>query len=247
MPAPATQQSRLVLADRPFSPLDLPGVIRWFDFSSITGLVADDPIATVTDLARSGGHLTQGTGSKRFAYKPGLYNGLAAGRGDGVDDFMSVVNLTLPTFFTLFVVGKFLTGNPGAMFVEHGPTANSNPGVYFNGANGNSWKVNRGGSTHEATGISNWMTAALGIAEFVYDGAGLYALNGTAQANGVITGTALGNSNVTDTLYVGARAGTSLFTSGDWCEIVLAAGALDAGLRSKTRRYLGAKWGPAVT
>ena len=133
----------------------------------------------------------------------------------GVNDYIQVSNLPLPTYFSLIVQGKF-TG----MFIEHSVNGGTNNGFYFYGAGGNAWLIRRTES-HFAAGVTNWLGTSDVIATLVYDGSGYYYKNTTLQANNTVTGTARTNSIVTDNLYILSRAGTGVFQKGNMKSLIL--------------------------
>lgn len=82
---------------------------RDWNFSALTGLNHNDPIATVTDASGQGGHLAQGTSAARATFKTNVSpSGLAAGYFDGVDDTYDAGNLSavFPAAATVIAVFK---------------------------------------------------------------------------------------------------------------------------------------------
>lgn len=85
-----------------FSPLDLPGLKAWFDFTDPTKVSTTAPnINSITDKSPSGLVLSQAT----LSLKPetATINGLTVGSGDGVDDLLTQTGVTPFTGETGFV------------------------------------------------------------------------------------------------------------------------------------------------
>lgn len=114
----------------PFSPLDISGLVAWYDFSDITTLFTDaarttavtadgDVIGGVTDKSGVGSHAAQATLANKPLYKTGIQNGLSVGRGDAVNDNLDI-SITL-TNETIFVVSKHISqGVAGIVIGESG-------------------------------------------------------------------------------------------------------------------------------
>ncbi len=150
-------------------------------------------------------------------------NGNPLARFDGTADTMQIVSVALDSFISTYVVGKFTTAKP--MFIEHGPNVNTDDGFFFFGTNSSPWAIHRDGSKHSAAGVSNWMGALLAQVTLIYDGDGAYYLNGSLQDNDVITGTARADTETTDALNLLSRNQTSLFSDGDFYEMLIFDGA----------------------
>lgn len=95
-----------------FSPLDLTGVMGWYDSSDITGLWKDtartsavtadgDIVKGVTDKSGAGNHLSEATNGP--TYKTGIQNGLSVLRFDGVNDIIAKTGITWGTSPTIFI------------------------------------------------------------------------------------------------------------------------------------------------
>lgn len=99
-------------ASAAFSPIDIPGLIFWGDFSDAstmfsdttgtTPITADGKIAKLLDKSGSGNHMTQGTLNNRPQYKTAIKNGLSIGRFDTTDALIMSSNVSLSTSYTLY-------------------------------------------------------------------------------------------------------------------------------------------------
>lgn len=235
-----------------FNPKQISGLKLWLDAADpstlrqdsalTTAAVADgDPVGGWLDKSGSGSNAIQSTSGKRPVLKLGVQGGRNGVRLDGVDDCLQAASIALPTFITVCVVGKFTTGN--VMMIEQGADANSIDGFYFRGTSGDVWQFHRSSGLHSANGISTWMGSSVAEADLTYSGAGTYALNGTTKTNGVASGTARSNSTATAALNIGSRNQASLFSSGDFYELLIWDSVLSTPPLARVRNYLKKKWG----
>jgi len=91
-----------------WSPLDLPGLVAWYDASQITGLSDGDPVGTWSDLSGNSHDATQATAALKPLYKTNLQNGLAMVRGDGTDDVLLSDSLASNVGTIFAVLGNIL-------------------------------------------------------------------------------------------------------------------------------------------
>lgn len=111
-----------------------------YDAGQITGLAADAPVVTWSDVSGKGRHIVQGNAAMRPLYKTAILNGLPVVRFDGVDDYlMSTWLLSHPT--SVFVVARWLNASLTTLFdgknLNHNRIYRSAVGtlnVYANGA-----------------------------------------------------------------------------------------------------------------
>ena len=238
----------------PTMPRAIPGLVFWLDAAdSSTITQSSGSISAWLDKA-GGLSVAQATGT----YQPSVATGAAPSGLNGVTfsasaktGLATTAKITLPTSITVFVAGSFSnTGaNTGGFFMEQS-TVYSNPGFHVESDNGQSF-VHRGSNLWYSAGrtdfgannrptIYDWNISSAG--QFSY-------ISGGLMPNGALTGTyaAVGESNITDYLYVGARAGGgtggSLWTSGTAYEVLIYKGSLSAAQSQAVRNYLGNKWG----
>jgi hypothetical protein len=236
MPNPIMNR-RVVLAAT-FAPTDISGLKLWLKADSLA-LSDGDPVTTWPDSSGQGNNAAQATGSKKPTYKASIQNGRPAVRFDGVDDALKVSSITLPTFFTIFVAGRFTNAAP--MFVEQSADANANDGFYFYGNNGNIAVIRRT-SAHSANGAANWMGSTAAIVGLTYDGTHAVRRNGADVTITGTAGTTRPNSNVTADLFLGSRNEASIFSSGDFFEILIYGSPLSSADRLRVETYLNGRW-----
>jgi hypothetical protein len=195
----------------------------WLKADALVGLSDGDPLATWADSSNSSINATQSTTSKKPTYKTGVVNGKPIVRFDGVDDFMSTASMSLSSHFTAFFVGSAEKGSP--VYVEHGSNADSSDGMRVSGNGGlgnlNGFVVNRSGA-HAANISYGWLgQTVFKIASFKYDGSHTIKMNGASVSAGTVTGSTISDSKASNTLYIGAKNGTSSQMTGDIAEIVI--------------------------
>ena len=78
-----------------FSPRSISGLKLWLEADRITGLNDSDPVGTWSDLSGNGNHATQGTAAAKPLYKMGILNGRPVVRYDGTDDVMALSGVGL--------------------------------------------------------------------------------------------------------------------------------------------------------
>lgn len=158
-----------------FSPLDIAGLVGWWDFSDLTTLYQDDagttPVAAdgdvigkILDKSTLSNHMKQSVTASKSIYKIGIQNGLSSGLFT-VDDYYTSALATSSTAYTVFIIAKstnaatanlyFLNGNgsDGYLFGIISSSRiilNNNVDLLFDGSattNTELWTVKRSGST----------------------------------------------------------------------------------------------------
>lgn len=107
------------------SPLQLPGLVAWYDASQITGLSDGEAVAQWNDVSGNGNHLTQGTAGFRPIYKVSIVNGLPVVRFDGTDDKLTrstLVAATTQVTAYFFVWKVDTTGGNQQRFIDYDGT-----------------------------------------------------------------------------------------------------------------------------
>jgi hypothetical protein len=234
-----------------FSPMNIAGLVLWLDAADASTLfqadngttpaVADaDPVGYWGDKSGNGKHAIQAVAGSRPALKLAQQNGKNVVRFDGNSDSLSIAGVTLSSF-AIFAVMKNSTNS---VLMEHSANASANNGHYFYSNNSGSLTVRRGGSSHNTTAGVNWgNTGSTILMTGEFQGT---LVNTILRVNGSSVGTGSGGdltaSTVTDTLYLGARAGSSLYLTGDYMEIVIYSPHPGAAAITTMEAYLNAKW-----
>lgn len=146
-------------------------------------------------------------------------DGIPVMQGDGINDFMSIADVTLHTYMTCSI-----RAIPGTwIMVEHGPDANGSPGFMF--TNDNKWIfINRGTTVY--AGDSSPYAAVPSVITLIVNGDNNNNVHNYVGEAGPIntyqlSGGNIANSLVTDTLWLSARAGISFFNAMQWSELVV--------------------------
>lgn len=231
-----------------------------------------DPVGYWPDLSGRGYHATQTTTNNRPTYRSGVRNGLGAMRFDGVNDSYRVASLPLDGVFSAFVVAQFnrpgVAGDTtGNLFIEHSPNSNFNQGFFLSGSSVAPLAVRRNATNENppyivgANGVPAWLGTLWGIADFrlrpgnetqaeSVDTVIAYWRNGTRVLNNnwLIGGAFFTNytiragSVITADLFIGSRNQASIFSNGDYAEILIYSRPLSDSEHTVIRRYLATKW-----
>lgn len=268
--------NRLLRPRNNFNPASVSGGAVWLDFSRIDGtfqlssastaVAADgDPIGYVPNRFTSGTlPAIQATTNNRPTYKTGIRNGRSVARFDGSNDSFVISSLPLDATITVFVVAQFDTagsaGNAtGNLFIEHSATSNSNSGFYVSGQSSSPQQVNRTGAPSfrwAQAGTTGWLGTSWAVSEFRFspgaavDAIFTYRKDGLTQTNGVAatsSGTVTADRSATADLFIGSRNQASVFSDGDYGEILIYNRALTDAEMTYIRRGLASKWGVTVT
>lgn len=227
---------------------DIPGITLWLDAVSIESfddvdIYDGDTIPNWYDIKSSptAPHIaTQTLPTNKPTYLKDGVGKLPAVVFDGVDDFLSVENFSANGFITIFVVGKFANSN---FIIEHGDDITTEDGFSFYGVGTPPTTVKRGTGISSNVISNNWFTPnqdAIGVMR--YDGTNIsYKLNGNAFINAATSSAP--DSAINAKLYIGARGGTSLFSSGSFGEIIIFDRALTDDEVNMVLKYLNKKWG----
>lgn len=234
----------------PFSPLDVAGLKAWYDFGDAATLFTDttrttpvasdgDLIAGVTDKSGTNYHLSQPTSGQRPAYKVAIQNSLSIARFDGSADNMILSPAETARNWTFFVVVKdptptsgtakaFFDSNTGRLIISH--LANSTPKLgYFDGTWRNIANVASGAQ------ILTWILDSTNNSDVFR--------NGTNLGSAAYVQKALGGG----TRIMSDSSGTSQFTGGDLCEMLIYSGALAQADTEDIGNYLATRWGITLT
>lgn len=227
--------------------------VAWWDASDASSFTFSSGNVVQDWRSRIGSYtLTQATSANRPS-RSGTVNGLPSVVFDGTNDGLSVANFDLTPGgqkFSTWIVFSAASGGTMSL-AEHTTNFNNTSGAfscYREPSNVISLnKVQGSGSlysTFETTGtITTVPKAFLGF----HDGT-LSANETSGRLNASTAGTRALNqntnaNNINATLYVGARAGTSLFLNGQICELGFTTSIMNDGEISFLESYLSRKWG----
>lgn len=225
-----------------------------------------DPVGYWADKSGNGYHATQSTTNNRPSYRTGVRNGRSTLRWDGNNDSFRVASLPLDATISVFVVAQFnvvgTAGNAtGNLAIEHSANSNVNSGFAFFGSDTAVVVSHRTGIfRHAIIGVTAWLGTDWNVAEARISGGASataamdYWKSGALQndvgnvlASGWNIGTITSASSVTADLFIGSRNQTSVFSNGDYAEILIYNRPLTDAEHTAVRRYLGGKWGITVT
>lgn len=234
-----------------WTPRRFAGLMIWLA-ADRTGSVGDgDPVTTWSDLSVQGNDATQATAAQKPVWKPGIVNGRPVIRFDGVDDNLDASSTTAFDFgtgdFTAFAVANVTADTKSKRILGQLGNASPFPGfsLYFNDSEQLSaqWRQDGVNETILADTVASgasFVIATMGRATGVM----------TLWKNGTQVSTATASRNVNgDALSIGAeRTDNATEThTGDIAEVIIYNRALDTAQRARVERYLGAKYGLAVS
>lgn len=227
---------------RAFSPLSINGLQLWLDASQVSG--ADgDPVTTWGDLSGNGRNATQSTTAAKPTLKTAVQNGRSALLFDGTDDSIATAAAVFTGAAARTVVAIYRDTKGGAHVSPIcGQSTGSSGSTWFVLQSRNSGAVGDpylAGFANDLTGPA--VDGLWKVAVVTYDGATATTYKNGAQAN---TGAKTYNT-VNQPFAIGADA--SSFLGGYVGEIAVYNTALSAADRQRIERYLGAKWGIAVS
>lgn len=237
------------------SPMEIPGLVNWFDFSDPKCLYTDagstlvgndgDVIGRVADKSGNNNHANQTTADSKPLYKIGIKNGLSVARFDGTDDYFVAPNQVEGNNWSMFVAfkgsnnaGVFISGRYDVTF-----TSSNNYGVGFAIYSNKYCLGSMNGSATvklmvSDTSFTNWNIANCNLTS--YDNS-IYVNNvPIGKSNGVpnpYTGyvPAIGR-------YIGAGAAFGHPLNGDIGEILLYVPSVNDISKKLINNYLTKKW-----
>lgn len=231
-----------------WSPESLSGLVAWWDADTAGSFTFGSGVDVASWASRVGSYsLGQSTASKRPS-RSATIGGRSAVQF-GADDALSVASFDMGAGkkVSLWIVCAVPSGSAGVL-AEHSANFNSNPGgfIYFRESS-NSTVFSR----LVAGGYQSWRTSGTltTIAKsFIGTIDGTLSTNqGSGWLNGDPSGTRphtqnASTSNRNDTLYVGARAGTSLYSAATIGEFGLSTAIFSPSEIAALNAYLAAKW-----
>ena len=180
----------------------------------------------------------QSTGADQPTWGSVSQNNLYGITFNGSSDFLSIPLFAVTAQMTMFVVS--ISSNY-SLFIEHSPNINTYEGFYIYGAGSDAMAIRRSSTTVEQT-ASDWSGTSAIVMGMSYDGTTLKGYRSNTATLVTTTG-ALTNSTITNTLYIGSRGGTSLFTTGTIFEIIIYQNALAPNIIQYILAALKQKWG----
>ena len=240
-----------MLAGEAWTPAKLPGVVAWWDASDGSTFSYGSGSEVATWASKIGAYtLGQATVSRRPARSTTI-GGVPAVQF-GSDDWLSVASFNMGSGqkASIWVVCAAPSGAARAI-AEQSANSNSAAGAFFcyrssdgtvqfgrNGGDGFAWSLWATSGT-----LTTTAKAFVGVSD------GTLSTNETTGwLNGSTAGSRPLNSNITapnrnDTLYVGSRAGSSLFSEATIGEIGVSAAAFTGDEATALTGYLMTKWG----
>ena len=230
----------------------LSGVVAWWDADDASTFTFSSGTVVQEWRSRVGSYtLTQATTANRPT-RSGSVNGKASVVFDGTNDSLSVANFDMtPGGQKLSIWAVFsATGGSNQIVAEHSANYNLNTGAFLfirTTLNQASLGKSQAGPLYTTFENSTLVTTTPVAAVGTHDGT-LTTNETIAYVNGSSIGTRGLNDNTNannrnDTLFVGARGGTSLFLNGQIAELGFTTNAMTDSDRLLLQQYLAAKWG----
>jgi hypothetical protein len=239
----------LVGAGRAYDPRSWPGIAWWHRPDSANVVLSGGKIITQADGSGQGRAGSVALASAPTWVADGGLNGRPSARYAG-GQFLATPAFSLSTH-TVFMVGAF-SGAAGMLW-EHSVNANFNDGHWLYASSGSTMMVQRGGTYSDKNRALNWANDGVVRAirlEFdgTHAGNKLFA-NGAELA--LTNGTNVGNPGTGATsaqvLYIGSRAGTTAFVTGDIFDFFGFSPKLTAAQAQEVERlYIAPYFGLAV-
>lgn len=222
---------------------DISGITLWLEATSVDSFDSaniddGDSVDNWNDIKSSSiGNYIATESTNPPSYNPIILDDLPGVVFDGTDDSLEIANFDANAYITLFVVGKF---NSSDFLVEHGTNATSNGGFLFDGS-GVPTTVRRSSNSVANSSSTSWFGSSLALGVMRYDGSNISYKSNDASFTNASTST-VSNIFLDSTLYIGARAGSSLFTDGAFGEIIMFDRALSDDEVDDIVEYLIKKW-----
>ena len=236
----ATVQSALTV----FPTIPFQGLTYWLRADAGVDTTSSGRVTSWSNTAFTSNSATQSNDNNRPRFVANAINGKPSIDFDGNDFLATTTKLTLGHFTAFCVFKSFPVAG---LVYEHGPNANSSQGFYLTNTTGNTVRAIRHGSgSSPSTGdyIANW--ASDNAYKVVTHQWRFSTPQHILRANGVelpLLLTGLGaNVDVSDTLYIGARANASLGLQGSISEIIIYNRELASPQRDSVEGYLFQKY-----
>lgn len=245
------QSAPLLLTPRPFSPARVSGLLLWLVADRIMGLVDGDPVSTWADASGQGNNATQSTTAAKPLWKVNIAGGRPVVRFDGVDDYLTVANaanfdLATPTIFVVGVASAGTGTFTGKLTFAGGVGDANRRKLDVRRASSTTFSFQSGAdSMFKASGTLSW--SGFNVMSIVARGATDYTLAVNGTAADATTPTIDLTTYNTSALIIGAGTSGAEFLTGDIAEVVIYNRALSAAERKQVERYLGARYGVAIS
>ena len=233
------------------NPRVVSGLTAWYAADQLV-LNDGDPVASWSDLSGNSNHATQGTTAAKPLYKASIVNGRPAVLFDGVDDWLALTaavgTILTSAAKTVFVVSKLVAAvsNSRIFSVSNAALNSTRSCILLNGAP----EYQTSYTTGSAQGNFSWsgIVASTSVAQI------LEVVQSGTSISGRVNGTQYGSANDAGSEAAGSGAalgsganGWSGFLSGYVLEFIVYNRALSTTEATAVRRYLGARYGLAVS
>lgn len=236
---------------------DFPGLKIWLDAKTIAQADGSS-VTTWKDQSGFNAHFNQSTTASKPIYKTNIINGNPVVRFDGVDDTMTITDSTKLNIannipgITIIVVGNFTQrALQQALFcIMRNDT--TTPRVQLNVTTSNYYALSgtRTDAETNAAAFTSTVCGSNAIYTVIWSPSILIQvqyINGIIKSSAAFQST--GNFAATNatSINIGATGtGSSLFTQGDFGEIIVFNRSLKAGELTVIHQYLSKKWGIAL-
>ena len=229
-------------------PTDLPvknGLNLWLDAADDTtfSYSSGTSVSQWRDKSGSNFHASQATVGSQPS-RSTFQNSRKTVNFDGTNDTVTIANFSCNSEMSIFVVSNCGT----SMFIEQSIDTNFYDGFAISGL-GTAMFIIRRSSITSYTFNTNWLSGGYSVASAV-NSTGLDLLtykDGTQQTIISDARNSITNSYATNTLYIGSRAASSLWSSGPIAEIIIYNRKVTNAERNSIHTYLGQKWGISNT
>jgi len=231
----------------PFSPLKLPGLKGWWDFSDSSTITKDgaDRVSAVNDKSGNGKTILQAIGADQPLWVSGVQNGLDVLRFNSSNtEFMaSPAAVQVNDHHDLFVVAKTDLIGSFRDLIGNGTTSVGTSAILLMcSTNINTSRAHYWGNgalttvDSNATNSTNWKQYNQGLSD-----TNLFIRISAAADNTVLR---LGTyPNTSQPIYVGWRGSSTAWFDGDMGEVIIFDEYLSADNRALIENYLTVKWG----
>ena len=219
------------------SPLSIPGCQLWLDAadSSTVAFSSGSNVSSWADKSGNGNTVTQATTANQPTYVTNVVNGNPVIRFNGTTNILQKTSFTSlgTNSVSFWLVERNLSGGMAAapFSFNNGPNA----GIVFQN-NNNLQPMSNVPYTSSVARIDFYNRTNTGSGDITY-------LNGNVSSTGDDNSTGTYGT----TFAVGQRIFSSIYTSGDICEILIFIGMPTTTQRQQIEGYLARKWGISIS